>query len=258
MENWIPTLLFSTTDISALAAAFAILVVAYAIFSLLGFGSALIASTPLAWVMPVSRIVPLLALLDAVGSLQRGYQARHLIDRKSLGRLVPGMLGGQLVGVSLLAHLPRGILAMLLGLFVASYGLRELRGRHESEAPGQGAAWLYGGFGGILGGLFGSGGFVYATYLQAHLPEREAYRATQAVMIALSTGWRIALCVAAGLIDGRLLLTALVLLPAAYLGMALGRHVDQRLSGAAFARLLNLFLIASGLTLIGKGLQQIS
>lgn len=252
-----PTLLFSTTDISALAAAFAILVVAYAIFSLLGFGSALIASTPLAWVMPVSRIVPLLALLDAAGSLQRGYQARHLIDRKSLGRLVPGMLGGQLVGVSLLAHLPRGILAMLLGLFVAGYGLRELRGHHGSEARGQGAAWLYGGFGGVLGGLFGSGGFVYATYLQAHLPEREAYRATQAVMIALSTGWRIALCVAAGLIDGRLLLTALVLLPAAYLGMALGRHVDQRLSGAAFARLLNLFLIASGLTLIGKGVQQI-
>lgn len=258
MENWIPALLFSTTDISALAAAFAILVVAYAIFTLLGFGSALIASTPLAWVMPVSRIVPLLALLDAAGSLQRGYLARHLIDRKSLGRLVPGMLAGQLVGIGLLAHLPLGILAILLGLFVAGYGLRELRGRRGSAAPAQGAAWLYGGFGGILGGLFGSGGFVYATYLQAHLPGRDAYRATQAVMIALSTGWRIALCVAAGLIDGRLLLTALVLLPAAYLGMALGRHVDKRLSGAGFARLLNLFLIASGLTLIGKGIQQTS
>lgn len=254
-----PSLLFSTTDLSTLAAAFAILVVAYAIFALLGFGSALIASTPLAWVMPVSRIVPLLALLDAAGSLQRGYQARHLIDRKSLERLVPGMLGGQLVGVSLLAHLPLGILAMLLGLFVAAYGVRELRGRSGSATPpGQGAAWLYGGFGGVLGGLFGSGGFVYATYLQAHLSEREAYRATQAVMIALSTGWRIALCVASGLIDGRLLLTALALLPAAYLGMTLGRHVDRRLSGPGFARLLHLFLIASGLALIGKGLQQIA
>ncbi|WP_374482843.1 sulfite exporter TauE/SafE family protein [Zoogloea sp.] len=252
-----PALLFSTTDISALAAAFAILVVAYAIFSLLGFGSALIASTPMAWVMPVSRVVPLLALLDAVGSLQRGYQARRLIDRSSLGRLVPGMLAGQLVGVSLLAHLPLDILAMLLGLFVAGYGLRELRGRRGSATPGQGAAWLYGAFGGVLGGLFGSGGFVYATYLQAHLPGREAYRATQAVMIALSTGWRIALCVAAGLIEERLLLTALALLPAAYLGMALGRHVDQRLSGAGFTRLLNLFLVASGLALIGRGVRQV-
>lgn len=252
-----PTLLFSTTDAATLAAAFAILVVAYAIFALLGFGSALIASTPLAWVMPVSRIVPLLALLDAAGSLQRGYRARDRIDQKSLGHLLPGMLAGQLVGVSLLAHLPLGALALLLGLFVAGYGVRELRGRSGSAAPGQGAAWLYGGFGGVLGGLFGSGGFVYATYLQAHLPEREAYRATQAVMIALSTGWRIALCVASGLIDGSLLLTAVALLPAAYLGMALGRQVDHRLSGPGFARLLNIFLIASGLALIGKGMQQI-
>lgn len=258
MENWMHALLFSTTDLFTLATAFAILVLAYAIFSLLGFGSALIASTPLAWVMPVSRIVPLLALLDAAGSLQRGYRARHLIDRRSLQRLVPGMLAGQLAGVTLLAHLPLGILAILLGLFVAGYAVRELRGRSGSTALEQGAAWLYGGFGGILGGLFGSGGFVYATYLQAHQPDREAYRATQAVMIALSTGWRIALCVAAGLIDGRLLLTAMMLLPAAYLGMTLGRHVDRRLSGAAFTRLMNLFLFVSGLALIGKGMQQVS
>ena len=38
---------------------------AYAVFTLVGFGSALLASSPLALLMPVARVIPLLALLEA-------------------------------------------------------------------------------------------------------------------------------------------------------------------------------------------------
>ena len=41
------------------------LIAAYMVFTLAGFGTALFASAPLASVMPVAKVVPLLALLDA-------------------------------------------------------------------------------------------------------------------------------------------------------------------------------------------------
>jgi len=243
--------LFNTSPL-ALLGIFAVLTVAYAIFSLVGFGTGLIASTPLAWAMPVTRIVPLLALLDATSAIQRGYTLRSQVDRAALLRLVPGMAVGQAIGVALLRVLPVPLMAALLGGFVMAYGAWSLRSSAPRSQPPAGAAWAWGIGGGVLGGLFGSGGFVYAAYLQPRLPERNAFRATQAVLIALSTLWRVALCAATGLIDGPLLLTALILLPATHLGNRLAGRVDKRLSVEGFRRVLNGLLIASGLALVAR------
>lgn len=240
-------------DATGLATAAAILVLAYALFALAGFGSALIASAPLAWVLPVARIVPLLAVLDCAGSVSRAWQARADVDRAALARLVPGMLLGQALGVGLLGALPARGLALLLGGFVAGYGLWHACRHDHALQPGRASAWLYGGFGGVLGGLFGSGGFVYAAYLQPRL-DRSAFRGTQGVLIALSTAWRIGLCAASRLVDSHLLITAALLLPAAWLGLALGQRIDRRLSGPTLGRLIDGLLVAAGLALAAKGL----
>ena len=243
--------LFNTSPLTLLGV-FAVLTVAYAIFSLVGFGTGLIASTPLAWAMPVTRIVPLLALLDATSAIQRGYALRRQVDRAAMLRLVPGMALGQAIGVALLSVLPVPLMAALLGGFVMAYGAWSLRSSAPRTQPPAGAAWAWGIGGGVLGGLFGSGGFVYAAYLQPRLPDRNAFRATQAVLVSISTLWRVALCAATGLIDGPLLLTALVLLPATHLGNRLAGLVDKRLSVEGFRRVLNGLLIASGLALVAR------
>lgn len=232
---------------------FAVLTVAYAIFSLVGFGTGLIAATPLAWALPVTRIVPLLALLDAASALRKDYTLRDRVDRAALMRLVPGMAIGQAIGVALLSVLPMTLMAALLGTFVTAYGIWSV----ESSAPRlqpatAGTAWAWGIGGGVLGGMFGSGGFVYATYLQARMPDRNAFRATQSVLVSISTLWRVVLCAATGLVDVPLLLTALLLLPATHLGNRIAGLVDRRLSVEGFRRVLNLLLIASGLALVSQ------
>lgn len=255
MDSWSNPLLLVGNDTPALLAACVILVIAYGIFSLMGFGTALLASAPLAWVMPVAQVIPLLAVLDGVGAIQRGYRARQLVDRASLWLLLPGMLLGQVLGVGLLACLPLKVMALLLGFFVMAYGAWGMRTTAAASRAGVPvAAWLYGGFGGVLGGLFGSGGFVYAACLRARLADRNAFRATQAVIISVSTLWRIGLCALSGLIDTSLLLTALVLLPAVWLGTLLGAQADKRLSEKQFGKSLHGLLVVSGLALIGKGL----
>lgn len=240
--------------------ALAALVLAYLVFTLAGFGSALIASAPLALVLPVARVVPLLALLDCGSSALRGWRARGKVAWAEFRQLFPGMVLGQLLGVLVLARIPSAVMALLLGGFVVVQGCRGLIVK-KPVLPVAAAAgtrsfsvhWhglLQGIFGGILGGLFGSGGFIYAAYLERRLEQREAFRATQAVLIALSTAWRIVLCAALGLVDGSLLLIALGCLPALVLGTYLGHHVDLRLSREQLFLFLHCLLVVSGVSLI--------
>lgn len=235
-----------------LALATAAVVAAYAVFALVGFGTALLAGAPLALVMPVARVVPTLALLDFTGSSLRGWQGRRAVARGEFARLAPGMLLGQLAGVALLSHLPPAAMAIGLGLFIVAQGARGLlEARHLPPRPAA-PAFAYGIFGGLLGGLFGSGGFVYAAYLERRLASRDAFRATQALLIALSTGWRLLLCLWLGLLDLQVAASAVLLLPAMAAGIFLGRHIDLRLERKQLFRLLNGLLVASGLGLIAR------
>ena len=236
---------------AALAFAALALVAAYAIFALVGFGSAMVASGPLAAVMPVPRIIPLLALLDCVGAAGRGWRQRRHIDRAQLLRLVPTMALGQALGIALLGRLPGHWLAAALGLFILAYGLW---GLWQPRPPALLLRWggVCGVIGGIFGGLFGSGGFLYAAYLSRQPLERDVFRATQAVLMALSTGLRVILCALAGLLDPSLLLLALLAVPPMLLGTWLGHHLDLRLSPERFLRLLNGTLAAAGLGLLAR------
>jgi uncharacterized membrane protein YfcA len=238
---------------SALVVAALALVAAYTIFSLVGFGSALVASAPLAAVMPVARVIPLLALLDCAGATGRGWRQRQRIDRRQLLRLLPTMAVGQVLGVLLLGRLPAELLAAGLGLFILGYGLWGLA-RPNPPLLLLRWGWICGLIGGMFGGLFGSGGFLYAAYLGRQPLEREAFRATQAVLMAVSTGLRVLLCTLAGLVQPDLLLLALLAVPPMLLGTWLGHHLDLRLSKERFLRLLNGTLAAAGLALLMRGL----
>lgn len=238
---------------SALAIAALALVAAYTIFALVGFGSALVASAPLAAVMPVARVIPLLALLDCAGAATRGWRQRRHIDHRQLARLLPTMALGQMLGIALLGSLPTAWLAAALGAFILAYGAWGLL---QPTPPRMFLRWGWacGVIGGIFGGLFGSGGFLYAAYLSRQPLERETFRATQAVLMALSTGLRVLLCALAGLVQPDLLLLALLAVPPILLGTWLGHHLDLHLSKERFLRLLHGTLAAAGLGLLARGL----
>ncbi len=228
--------------------ALAAIALAYTAFTVVGFGSAMIASGPLSLVIPVAKVIPLLAMLDFLGAASRGWKNRQDVAWKEFGHLFPGMLLGQLLGVQVLARLPATAMAVGLGLFVALQGLKGLRRKPTGTPPAR-RAFVQGLFGGVLGGLFGSGGFMYAAHLERQLPSRSAFRATQAMLIALSTAWRIVLCLWAGLIDAGLVMATLGLVPAMAIGVYAGHHIDLRISREQLFGLLNILLVACGVSL---------
>jgi uncharacterized membrane protein YfcA len=142
-----------------------------------------------------------------------------------------------------------------LGLFLIGYALYGLFGRPPSGNIAQAWAIPLGFLGGVFSAMFGSGGFVYLLYFSRRLGDRDAIRATQSVLLSLSTLTRVVIFAFAGVYsDFRLLLLALCLVPAMILGMWIGERITLRLTREQFLRVLNVVLIGGGVTLCFRAL----
>lgn len=225
---------------------------AYIVFGVAGFGTALVAGPILILSLPLSKIIPLLVLLDCVAAFGNWLPARRYVARPELLRLLPCMAVGCVIGVVFLLNLKSDLLLLLMGLFISAYAIYSLAVKVRPARVAAGWAVPTGMVGGLFGALFGSGGFLYALYLNARLP-KDAARATQSALISCSTVVRLSLFVIAGVYaDGALLLLAVCLLPAMAIGLWIGRQLTRKLSREAFVRLVTWLVLASGIALIAR------
>lgn len=226
---------------------------AYVVFGVAGFGTALVAGPVMIQFMPLSQIIPLLVLLDFVAAFGNWLPARKAVVRGELMRLLPCMALGCTLGVVFLLNLKSDLLLLLMGLFITTYAVYSLT---MTVKPARLApAWVVpmGTVGGLFGALFGSGGFLYAIYLNARLPSKDQVRATQSALISCSTLVRLSLFLIAGVYaDLPLLILALCLAPMMLLGLWGGRRLALKLSREAFVRVVTWLVLASGIALIGR------
>src|SRR5262245_573350 len=110
-------------SLSTIAVAAPTLVVAYIVFGITGFGTALIAAPVLAHVMPVSQLVPLLALLDCAAAFVNGVRLGDKVAKDELIWIVPLMILGSIVGAWLLLVIPPKPMMLALGVFVVGYAI---------------------------------------------------------------------------------------------------------------------------------------
>ena len=225
---------------------------AYIVFGIAGFGTALVAGPILILFLPLSKIVPLLVLLDFVAAFGNLLPSRREVARPELLRLLPCMALGCTLGVIFLLNLKSDVLLLLMGLFISAYAIYSLAVKIRPTQLAAGWAIPMGTVGGMFGALFGSGGFLYAIYLNSRLP-KDAARATQSALISCSTVVRLSLFMLAGVYaELPLLLLALCLLPAMALGLWIGRRLIMKLSRESFVRLVTWLVLASGIALITR------
>ena len=225
---------------------------AYIVFGVAGFGTALVAGPILILFLPLSKIVPLLVLLDFVAAFGNLLPSRREVARPELLRLLPCMALGCTLGVIFLLNLKSDVLLLLMGLFISAYAIYSLAVKIRPTQLAAGWAIPMGTVGGMFGALFGSGGFLYAIYLNSRLP-KDAARATQSALISCSTVVRLSLFIIAGVYaELPLLLLALCLLPAMALGLWIGRRLIMKLSRESFVRLVTWLVLASGIALISR------
>jgi uncharacterized membrane protein YfcA len=242
-------------DLIVLLVAEPTLVVAYVVFGMVGFGTTLVSAPILAHVLPLSTVVPALALTDFAAAWANGFRLGAHVVRKEVLRLVPPMVIGSALGAWLLFSVPVRTLMLLLGIFVVLYALNGLRPKAPQPPLAPGWAWWFGGAGGVLSALFGAGGWVYSMYLVRRLEDPQQIRATQTAVLTVSSSIRVLLFLVAGTyFNLALLLLVAALLPAMALGLYVGHRITLRLDRQRFLQVLYGVLLLTGGSLLWRAL----
>ena len=228
-----------------------IVFLAYTVRGIAGFGSALIAVPLLAFMFPVQIVVPVVVFLDYIGSASQGLQNRQLIAWREQLPLIPFTFVGVGVGLYLFSTLDPASLAKALGGFVIIYAIYQLLPLPDLRGPRAMAAPC--GFaGGLLGALFGTGGPFYVIYLGLRNLEKGAFRATFALNFLIDGAIRLAAYATFGFFQPKIVLSMLAALPIIALGLWLGGRVHADMSQRAYAKLISVLLLGSGVTLLLK------
>ena len=227
---------------------------AYVIFGISGFGSTVIAVPLLAHFMPLKFVIPMIVLLDCVGAIGMGTRLRADVFKRELVPLLPFLAVGLLTGAYLLLRLPGEILLAGLGVFVLAFGVLYATGKQAAFRVGRWAVAPVGIFAGTTSSMFGVGGPIYVMYLSARGATPEQIRATMPVIFIFTTIARIAIFGAAGLLTAPVLYSALALLPIMVLGMWIGHHLHLSMSREQLVRLIGALLVLSGASLLVRAL----
>jgi hypothetical protein len=205
--------------------------------------------------VPLPFALALFALMDLANALRIGFEnPRHAV-RAEWTRLVPMIVAGTVIGVTLLVRLPRQAAMLALGVFVLVFASYSLVRPEARATASRGWAWVAGFAGGITSTLFGAGGPPYAIYLARRGLAKEQFRATLGFATLTSISLRVAAFLVTGLLlDPRVWLAAFFVLPAAWLGLSAARRLFLRVSRAGLMRAVALMLAASGGSLIFRAL----
>jgi uncharacterized membrane protein YfcA len=226
-----------------------VILAAYLIRGIAGFGSGLIAVPFLSLAAPVPVVVPLVVTLDYIGSAGQGLRNLGQVAWRDQLLLIPFMIVGIASGLVLLRTVPPGLLSRVLGAFVIVFAVYQwLPG--ASLGRSRSLAAMGGVLGGLVGTLFGTGGPFYVIYLRLRDLDKSAFRATFATNFLLDGGIRLAAYVALGLYGQTTLLAVALALPVATVALLAGGRIHTNLSQPTFMRLISLLLLASGIALL--------
>lgn len=235
------------------ASAAAILIAAYFIRGITGFGSGLISVPLLALFLPLKFVVPLILLLDFTASVVIGGLNLKRVKWNEIKVLIPFGVVGVIFGTSLLVSLPPEPMLIALAIFVFIFALRNLLNIHGEKPISQGWAVPAALTGGTVGALFGTGGPPYVIYLSHRIRDKSDLRATFSALFFTEGLMRIASFLVAGL-----LMTASVwfayfaALPLVLGALYLGGRVHVGLSALQMTRLVGVLLLVSSLSLLFK------
>ncbi len=239
-----------------LAAASLIILFAFVIRGITGFGSGLIAVPLLAHFLPLQFVVPFMLVLDvsAAGALLGG-QGRSRVNWGEIKPLLPFGVSGVLLGVGLLMNTPKTPLLLGLGAFVLIFGVRNLFDIHGEKPISRWWAIPAGLTGGTVGALFGTGGPPYIVYLSHRLHDKAELRSTFSGLFMIEGGLRVATFLASGLLlQEHMAIALLMALPVMALGLYVGHHIHLGISRQHMMRMVGLLLVGSGISLIWKSL----
>lgn len=230
-----------------------ILMSAYFIRGITGFGSGLISVPLLALSQPLQFAVPLVLALDFTASLVLGGVNRKQANWGEIKILLPFGMIGACAGAYALVTFPTTPVLLTLGAFTMFFGFRNIFGLQAVGRLSRAWAIPAGLTGGATGALFGTSGPPYIMYLTRRLLDKGEVRATFSWLFVIDGGFRLGLFLFAGLLlDPALRIAyALGIFPMAA-GLYVGNTVHLDITSAGMLRVVGALLVVSGAMLLLK------
>ncbi len=230
--------------------AIAVLLIAYFVRGITGFGSGLIAIPLLALILPLTIVVPMIGLLDYTASLSHGFTQRREIKWREILPLLPFTVIGVVTALYLFKQSDGAVLTKFLGIFILGYAIYSLSGHSPKGHTSKLWSIIAGIGGGMVGTLFGTGGPFYVIYLQLRGLGKTPFRASVATIFLIDGASRIVGYTITGFYTRDTLILMLAGLPLMVIAMILGGRIHTNISQLMFKRAIGVILIGSGIALL--------
>ena len=192
-------------------------------------------------------LLPILCVMDAFAVRQHYRSA----DYSVLKQMLPGSLLGVLLAGLFLSVTPEAGLKLLIGVLSLLFCLQYvLGGSQQDKKPGIASAWWWSSLGGFSSTAIHAGGGPASIYLLPLRLEKVTLIATMAVLFGIINLAKLIPYSMLEEFDTTNLMTAVVLMPLAPVGVYMGVWLLHRVSQDVVYRLCYLFLFLSGMKLV--------
>ena len=247
---------FSAFTFAQLAFAAGVVLGAYVVRGMSGFGAGLVSTPLLAFVFPMTVVVPATALIVFILFVFLTLRDRQQVLWDEFKRLLLPTIVGVVGGLYLFTVLDNRLLLKLLGGFLLLYAaymlITQWVGMKQLQLSTK-WAWPLGFLGAFIDSLFGGGGgMLVVIYMHARGVSKAEFRATLAALWFVEMIARIGGYTVAGYYTLSTLTLVAIMLPFMLLGTWAGEKINARISQATFNKLLAVMLMLSGASLLAK------
>jgi len=218
--------------------------------SLTGFGVALVTMALLPSLIGLHVATPLVSLIGIVLEAMMLIRYRASLQFKSILGLVVSASAAIPLGVIYFRKLDEGIALFILGLVITMYALYALGGFRLPSLPHSVWAWVFGFFGGLLGGAYNTSGPPAVVYGNCRKWSPQEFKSNLSgyflvgSMVVVGTHW------ASGNFTSEVWTKFWSTLPALLLGFLLGQGMDRWLNPETFRKIVLVLLVILGVRLM--------
>ncbi|WP_374375202.1 sulfite exporter TauE/SafE family protein [Dongia sp.] len=209
-----------------------------------GFGFALAAVPVITLFLEPAAIVPAIPIVAMVAGAEQLRRAWGQANWPAIRRLLIGAIIGAPFGVAALTYLPANVMRIIIGGVLLAAVLLLWRGYRFKKTPPTSAQLGIGVFSGLLNGATAMGGPPVILFFLA-APEGVAVgRASLLIYFFFISAWSIVMQSVGGLMDLKVVVLALLMIPVMALGNVIGDRMFDRSSATTYQRVALLFLLA--------------
>lgn len=232
-----------------------IVLLAYTVQAMTGFGSVIIAVTLGSQLYPLETLLAILVPMDVLLNAYLVGRHRAHVDRRVLfARIVPIMGLGLFAGIGLFHCLQGDLLKRAFGLLVVLLSAREIWRLSRNDVAGTPISrWKYVlsvAGAGLVQGMFASGGPLIAYAADRIGLPKARFRSTLACLWLLTNTVLTASYIGAGRLNVEIVRSIALLLPLVVLGTVAGEKLHDRVNERSFRFVVYGILILAGASLL--------